>query len=126
MGGLGGLKIAGRFKTKVQTKSNCRPFFSCWDFSPIPGNSDTTDAYCRDFSRVDFQLEKKGLQLGLVCTLVLIFLGGFQSSHPSHPPVPNRSITTLFRILKDNKEYKRTRKDHFSFHGRVTGGLREG
>ena len=63
--------------------------------------------------------------MGFVCSLVLISLG-FQSSQPSHPPVPNRCVNTLFRILKDNKEYKRTRKDHFSFHGRVTGGLREG
>ena len=61
----------------------------------------------------------------IVCTLVLIF-PGFQPSQPSHPPVPNRFVNTLFRILKDNKEYKRTRKDHLSIHGRVTGGLREG
>ena len=72
------------------------------------------------------QHEKKGLQLGLVCTLVLIFLGGFQPSQPSHPPIPNSSIITLFRILKDNKYYKMGRKDHLSLNGRVTGGLREG
>ena len=95
------------------------------------GNSDTTDeggVSCRDwksFSRGNSQLEKKGLHLDLVCTLVLIFLGGFQSSQPSHPPVPIRCVNTLFRILKDNKEYKRTRKDHFSFNGRVTGGLKK-
>ena len=102
-------------------------------FLSHPGNSDwtegvsetTTAGGLKSVSRGNFQLEKKGLQLRIVCTLVLIF-PGFQPSQPSHPPVPNRSDNTLFRILKDYKEYKNGRKDHLSLNGRVTGGLREG
>ena len=88
------------------------------EFLSHPGNSDWTERVSererrglKSVSRENFQLEKKGLQLKIVCTLVLIF-PGFQPSQPSHPPVPNRSDNALFRILKDNKEYKKGRKEH--------------
>ena len=127
--------MLGPFKTNWQTNLDCRPFFSCWNSPTIPGNSDTTECEVREnvfgcwglksFSRGNFQLEKKGLHLRFVCSLVLISLG-FQPSQPSHPPVPKRLDNTLFRILKDYKQYKTARKDHLSLYGRVTGGLREG
>ena len=65
---------------------------------------------------------KKWAYTWVLSAFVVLISLGYSCSQPSHPPVPKGSNNTLFRIVKDNKEYKRTWKGTFP----PTGWLREG